>query len=384
MKGVDAGACVRLGKQTTSYQKMVNAMRQMAVRALIRMYRPERRLFGFRIRRTRYGNMLKGISRRYTAISLIGLAGESRETVGRVLAGQDIFDVAGSLIEEVQGTRDLGEAALAVWASRLLGHSQAGRAIMNLETMTPVNRDCPMVELAWCLSSLTAGGMADGRYDLTKSIAERVKRSFHESSSLFPHRPIGSTSSRWRGHIGCFADQVYPIQALSFYYQQTGDKEALAIARKCAEKICEKQGQYGQWCWHYDVRNGEVVETYPVYSVHQDGMAPMALLELQRAGGGDYSACIDRGLKWLADPPEQKTPLIDEAADLIWRKIARYEPRRLARGLQAIASRVHPQFRFPGVDRVLVPGAIDYESRPYHMGWILYAWPKNSQEKETN
>ena len=39
---------------------------------------------------------------------------------------------------------------------------------------------------------------------------------------------------------------------------------------------------HGQWWWHYDVRDGSVVERYPVYSVHQHAMAPMALLRPAR------------------------------------------------------------------------------------------------------
>ena len=60
--------------------------------------------------------------------------------------------------------------------------------------------------------------------------------------------------------------------------------------------ICELQGPDGQWWWHYDTRTGKVVEGYPVYSVHQDSMAPMALLDLEDAGGPQHSEAITRGL----------------------------------------------------------------------------------------
>jgi hypothetical protein len=29
----------------------------------------------------------------------------------------------------------------------------------------------------------------------------------------------------------------------------------------------------------------------------------------------------------------------------------------------------------PGINRIFHPNQVDYESRPYHMGWILLAWP---------
>ena len=68
-------------------------------------------------------------------------------------------------------------------------------------------------------------------------------------------------------------------------------------------------------------------------------------------------------------------PLIDRERQVIWRKVARREPRRLVRGLQAAASRLHPNLRLPAVDLLFPPTSIDYETRPYEMAWILHAWP---------
>jgi hypothetical protein len=104
-------------------------------------------------------------------------------------------------------------------------------------------------------------------------------------------------------------------------------------------------------------------------------MGPMGLLALRDAGGADCTPAIRRGLEWLAAAPELLgASLIDADADLIWRKVARREPRKAVRYLQATASRVHPGLRVPGVDVVFPATAIDYEDRPYHLGWLLYAW----------
>jgi hypothetical protein len=119
-----------------------------------------------------------------------------------------------------------------------------------------------------------------------------------------------------------------------------------------------------------------VLEGYPVYAVHQDSMAPMALFALHDAGGRDFRENAARGLSWLGASPElQGGTLIDRGAGLIWRKVARREPRKLARYLQAAASRIHPSLRVPGLDRLLPPTAVDDEDRPYHLGWILHAFP---------
>jgi hypothetical protein len=97
-------------------------------------------------------------------------------------------------------------------------------------------------------------------------------------------------------------------------------------------------------------------------------------LALDEAGGGNHAEGIARGLDWLNRAPEVDAPLLDRAADLIWRKVGRREPRKASRYIQAVASRLHPACRVPGLDRIFPADAIDYETRPYHLGWILFAW----------
>jgi hypothetical protein len=102
----------------------------------------------------------------------------------------------------------------------------------------------------------------------------------------------------------------------------------------------------------------------------------MALFALERAAAVDLRPPIARGLAWLAHAPELGGgSLIDERADLIWRKVARREPRKLSRYAQAAASRLHPALRTPGLDVLFPPCIVDYEDRPYHLGWLLHAWP---------
>jgi hypothetical protein len=59
---------------------------------------------------------------------------------------------------------------------------------------------------------------------------------------------------------------------------------------------------------------------------------------------------------------------------VIWRKVARREPAKLSRYAQALASGIHPALRMPGLNLIFPPMAVDYEDRPYHLGWFLYAW----------
>jgi hypothetical protein len=100
----------------------------------------------------------------------------------------------------------------------------------------------------------------------------------------------------------------------------------------------------------------------------------MALLDLADAGGTAYVAEIAKGLDWMSGRPESQESLIDTELALTWRKAARDDPRKLVRGLRAVATRAHSGARLATLDRIYPPVTIDRECRPYELGWLLYAW----------
>jgi len=44
------------------------------------------------------------------------------------------------------------------------------------------------------------------------------------------------------------------------------------------------------------------------------------------------------------------------------------------RGMRALGTRLLGAPKLRLLDRVFPPDAIDYESRPYHLGWVLDTW----------
>ncbi len=360
---------------------MAARLREIALRVLPRMYRPEQRSFAFRLRATPDGTVLEGDSRRYTATVLIGLAGESELAIGQALVGQSRREVCDRLLDALQDMADPGEVALTLWAARALGHARAELALRRLRQMQLDRRAGTTVELAWSLSALCVPGEAPTDRPLADALARRLLASFSPETGLFAHWVDGSQRPWLRGHVACFADAVYPTQALSYHARASGDERSRQACRRCAETMVALQGPAGQWWWHFDVRTGRVVEGYPVYAVHQDSMAPMALQAASAATGVDHGRAIAAGLAWLEHAPEIDGSLIDAERDVIWRKVARREPRKLSRGLQALSTRLVPGLRMP-VGALLRPVAIDFESRPYHMGWILHAWPAGAGRKE--
>ncbi len=344
-------------------------LRAFALEGLARMYLPDQKRFVFRVRRNGTDVVREGVSLRYTAISLLGLQGVG-DTDARAVLGQPPEELCAALASASAGADNLGDVALSLWALAAWRHPSRDAVVRRLCALQPKGAH-PTVELAWALAALCHDSGADVG-DLREDLARRLTRSA-EPAGVFPH-VLGATGGA-RGHVSCFADMVYPIQALSFFHRLRGDADALGAARRGASLICRLQGEAGQWWWHYDWRTGAVVEPYPVYAVHQDSMAPMALLALHDAGGEGFGAAIERGLGWLDRSPELGGgSLVDPGHKLIWRKVARREPGKLARYLQAAASRVQRDLRVPGLDTLLPPRAIDYEDRPYHLGWVLYTW----------
>lgn len=354
-------------------QTRIGRLRALALSGIPRMFDPVDARFVFRLRRTNGGIVSEGLSDRYAAITLLGLSTETPEAARKALHGKEPGEVWRRLASRVASAPNMGDVALTLWAGVALGESAREPLLARLLELRPAEDAHATVEVSWALAALTLDVEAPVG-DLRERLARRLMGAQDDRSGAFPHRLGGGGGLR--AHVCCFADLVYPIQALSLRQLRSGDAAAAAAARRAAELIVSRQGASGQWWWHYDLRSGEVVEGYPVYAVHQDAMAPMALFAAEKATGADFSGAVLRGLDWLERSPElDGRSLVDDEAGLIWRKVARREPLKLSRSLQAAASRIHPSLRVPAMDLVFPPVAVDYEDRPYHLGWLLHAFP---------
>lgn len=354
--------------QTTT-PALIEQLHGLAAAALPRMYRTSDHLFAFTEREAGGRLVCEGRSERYSAIALIGLAATDR--IIPPFTRDERREIAATLLAAVS-TRGLGDAALIAWAATAAG-VPADAAWARIDALTPDASTQPTVELAWTLTALSVA-QNDQRSRLRERVAARLMSAYSPRARLFPHH-VGTAALR--SHVTCFADQVYPIQALAEYSRACGDGAALAIADQCAARICALQGAAGQWWWHYDARTGTVLEEYPVYAIHQDAMGPMALFALADAGGTRHDDAVSKSLDWLAASPELGGgTLIDPYRATLWRKVARREPHKASRYLQAAASRWSEGSRLPGLGQVFAPGAIDFEDRPYHWGWFLYAWAR--------
>jgi hypothetical protein len=345
----------------------------LALNGLQPMFSPARQLFCHRLVRTRHGLLAEGLSPRYSAMTLLGLNRYARQTPAFAVP-----ELAAALVRDASWLEGIGDLGLLLWTCAEIVPELLDECVVRTTATGALERSAEArtgatMELAWFLTGvakvvLAAPAQRWKWHQVAQACYELLRRN-QGSAGFLGHRASRTGPLGWiRGRIGSFADQVYPILAFTHFAEAFESGSALTAAQACAQAICAAQGPLGQWWWHYDARNGRVVQRYPVYSVHQDGMAPMALFALGRATGQDFSEPIMKGLNWIYGLNELGQDMRDLPAHVIWRAI-RFSSR--ARLLQQ-------EFRFwrqSTFDGTSAPGlTVLHECRPYHLGWLLYAF----------
>ena len=310
-----------------------------------------------------------------TAIALIGL---SRAKIPPERVGLDAHRTIKLLNDRVDQAQSPNALGLVLWASAVAGGPSTlallarwAQAAGGLVAMT---RRLRTMELAWLVSGLAHQRRLESstanRSAFDIALAALLGR-FEPSTRTFRHAEADSPGTlRVRRWVATFADQIYPVQALALASIVANDSRALDVAAAAALRMVELQGSLGQWWWHFDPRDGRVSGAYPVYSVHQHGMAPMSFQTLGLAGGPNLSGAIKAGRAWLA-ANELGVSMVDRPAGTIWRSIVRDEgpPRRLLRHARRLlgprvddrASGLSPRLR------------VNRETRPYEWAWYLFA-----------
>jgi hypothetical protein len=303
----------------------------------------------------------------------------------------DIDGVCSVLADWVGQDAYLGDAGLVLWALALRNDSRAEKVFATIadraERVHRAGSPQNSASLGWLLTGLSAAiregiGGSDAR-NLATSIYQLLARNRNATTGLFSLTGAGRRKNilqqRLNSRLGSFASQVYPTLGLSSYALATGEGEPLSLARQTADQLCRLQGSEGQWWWIYDVNAGSPAMQYPVYSVHQDGMGPMALLSVTLASGGrrEYADAIWKSLAWLDTHPEQpEEELVEQDIGVVWRAIQRDQPTQTgAFGLglrERLRLNLSAWIRWAD-QRTFESGFICRECRPYHLGWILVA-----------
>ena len=269
-----------------------------------------------------------------------------------------------------------GDLGLLLWCDSRRGLGDADALLGRLGAATSAIGSLDALagmEIAWMLLGLAhqhrsrplpAGAMATfGR------IISHLRTKRATSSALFAHQ---GSRRHPRSLLPNFATEIYSVMALTAVAHAGLDDAAQGEATRLADALIGMQRADGGWPWLFDAARGTVVEPYEVYSVHQDAMAPMAMLALGELTGDDrYEAAARRGLTWCYGHNEMDVDFYDAGNRFAHRSIRRRAPGdRIALWANSAGSRLIGHTFLGDTERL----ELNATCRPYHLGWILEAW----------
>ena len=308
----------------------------------------------------------RGRSPRYTLMVALGFS--RAEAAGyRDLPRTALEQVNAAISDRSQ--LSIGDRGLALWALARLGDARAAEWVTDLERVTADElRPLEGMEIGWLVTGAAAAveaGLPAER--LLADLLGTLRSRRATKSPLFHHLGTG----RGRALLPNFATQIYSVLELADVARITNDQQALAEATALADLLVELRGADCGWPWLFHAEKDSVVETYQVYSVHQDAMAPMAYFSLAAATGEQrYAAAGAEGLPWCFGENELGFQFYDANA--------RFAHRAIKRGGWADRAELwaNTLAGVAGLRRRLTLGSpvVNTTCRPYHLGWIMEAW----------
>jgi len=352
----------------------VRELISLATRGLVAMFDEGSQLFCHRLLRTDRGTLREGLSPRYTIMTLLGLRELERAGMDSPFDTRELY---ASFLRDTNWIQGVGDLGLLIWLTATFDPDRLEGLFATFDCETALDRypdaqKALTTELAWFLAGLahaaeTSPKLVRTLTDLSVETYQRMEQN-QDEYGLFGHMNTKSSlTGRLRGRIGSFSDQIYPIYAMSKFAKVFQVEDPLGSVLECATAICSAQGESGQWWWLYDARTGRTSSRYPVYSVHQHGMAPMGLLAVEEATGQSFRQFIYKGLWWIYGRNELGVDMRDAEESLIWRCIR--SKRSPSKYWEVTLSVV----RTPREDAEVGPLRILYEQRPYEFGWLLFA-----------
>lgn len=349
-------------------------LNSLALQSLVSLFDEKARLFSHRITLTDREFRRDEPSRKRTMIALLGL--HRLEEFG----GTHPFDTASirkAVLQDKSWVKSAGDLGILTWFMSVCAPDLVEALFQEYDfekalTTYSDGRQARTEGLAWFLAGIAHVRLArpEALPDLTDVAVDayRLLKDNQSEDGIFGHAGLTAFPRKvFYRRLGTFSDQICAIYALSTFARAFHIDEPLESALNCANSICALQGEMGQWWFLYDKRAGRVVSRYPVFSAQQDGTAPCALFALEEATGRSFQKPMLKGLSWIAGANELGNDLRSPDGGLIWDSI---RPRgRWARCWRAALGFVHSP-RETDVNSL----GIQYEARPDHFGWLLYAF----------
>ena len=313
-----------------------------------------------------------GRSPRYTLMVELGL--QRAQTAGYTLPidPDELNTIAWQELHA--GNLTPGDIGLMLWTDARRGGPSGHQLAEHLTHALHTNGGLPArlgMELGWIITGLAhhqaTNPTQTGERLLTGALNQLLTQNL-ATTGLFRH--FGNPGCRRR--FPNFATQIYSVLALATVARYDLDDRALPAATTTANHLLAAQLPDGGWPWLYDAERGNVVEQYEIYSVHQDAMAPMALLELaELTQDPRYINATAHGLAWIHGNNELNHNMTDPKNGIVHRSIRRKHPHnKIWTATKTLASHTHLTPK-PTTAHHTETNPTD---RPYHFGWVLEAW----------
>ena len=348
-------------------------LKNMAAKALLALFDGTEMMFSRRIILRERGFRREPASPRRTVIALLGL--QSLAESGQ----RQPFDLAGienAVFRDRRWVKGIGDLGIAVQFAAQYNPERLASLAHGFDFATalenfPDGREARTAALSCFLAGLSHVKLScpDSLPDLTDAAvnAYRLLEDNQGTGGIFAHAGLpGLLQQPLSNRFGTIADQMYAIYALVTFARAFDIEEPLADALNCASAVRALQGDRGQWWYLYDKRSSQVVNCYPVCSIYQNGMAPMALRALAQATGQNFDQAIYNGLSWVSGANELGIDLRDWQHGIIWDSI---EPRSRITNFCEQALSLAQSSNKSREENL----RIRFEARPDHFGWLLYA-----------
>lgn len=314
----------------------------------------------------------QGRSLRYSLMALLGLL-KARDHGYSLESDPDAIHLA--LLDRLDDPElEPGDLGLHLWVDARVGGGRGAELVDRLERALAAHDGLSGrlgMEMGWIVTGLAHQVAAGAGQVAEQSLARALDQLLGPNrapSGLFRHHGRGGPRRRFPN----FATQIYAVLALSVAARHELDPRALPAARACADRLLALQLPDGGWPWLFDAERGTVVERYEVYSVHQQAMAPMGLLELADLTGDErLLQAVGRGLRWIWGVNELSRDMVEAGEHIVLRSIRR---RRGPDRFWPAAKTAGSLIGFTTDRSTARLSDVDPTDRPYSMGWILEAW----------
>jgi hypothetical protein len=354
-------------------QLEASAFCSIAVKALVSLFDGKELLFRGRVTLREGGFRREPASHRRTVVALLGLKCLSESGQQQPF---DLASIENSVFQDESWIEGVGDLGVLI---RFAAENNPNRLALLADRFDlasalssfPDGREARTAALSCFLAGISHAKLSapDSLPDLTDAAVDTYHRLQENQGpgGIFAHAGLpGLLQQPFSNRFGTIADQMHAIYALTTFARAFGIEEPLADALNCANTIRALQGDKGQWWFLYDKRSSQIVNRYPVRSICQNGMAPMALLALAEATGQNFDDAICSGLSWVTGANELAVDLRDWQHGMIWDSI---EPRsRITNFCYQALNLIHSSHKSSSEGL-----RVRFEARPDHFGWLLYA-----------